>query len=172
MDNNMLIYENEKIFGLRKILLMICCLALPLGVGMLSAYLTKSNMMVFDYIKKPMLTPPSIVFPIAWTILYILMGLASYFAIIECKESNQAIYVMYPYIIQLILNFMWSIIFFNYQRYDIAFVVLIFMWIMVLRTMIFFGTLNQINYYLLTPYLLWTSFAGYLNLMIVVLNPR
>lgn len=87
---------------------LITCLAIPLAVGSLSALLTRNNMEAFDSINKPPLAPPGWLFPVVWTILYILMGIASYLVLMSKKSNDTALTV---YGIQLAFNFFWSIIF-------------------------------------------------------------
>lgn len=89
---------------------LIFCIAVPLAVGGLSALLTRNSMQTFDSINKPRLAPPGWLFPVAWTILYILMGIASYLVITSRKPNGSA---LITYGLQLIFNFFWSIIFFN-----------------------------------------------------------
>ena len=145
---------------------------IPLIVGGLSAFLTKDNMSMFNEINKPPLSPPSWLFPVAWTILYILMGIASY---LIYKNKNVFFYEerdksLIFYIIQLVFNFFWSIIFFNLKNYVFAFVWLLFLWLFILILIVNSKKVNKIASYLLIPYLLWVTFAGYLNLMIAILN--
>lgn len=170
INDSIISAADNNAFSLKKIVMFVICVSVPIAVGMISGYLTRSNMVVFDTITKPALTPPSIVFPIAWSILYVLMGLASFVVLVNCDAISQAVYLMVPYVIQLALNFLWSIIFFNAQAYGLAFTCLIFMWVMVIRSMMFFGTVSMLSYWLMMPYILWITFAGYLNLMIVILN--
>lgn len=160
----------NRMFSIKNIILFIICVSVPIMVGLVSGYITKDNRMVFDTINKPALTPPAMVFPIAWSILYVLMGLASFIALINCKDLSQSAYVLLPYVIQLILNFAWSIIFFNMQSYGLAFACLILMWLMIIRTIMFFATVSMLSAWLMAPYILWVTFAGYLNLMIVIIN--
>lgn len=161
---------HESTFSLKNALLFVVCIAAPILVGMLSAYLTKNNMVVFDVIEKPVLTPPAMVFPIAWSVLYILMGVASFLAIINCSDSSHTMSVLLPYIAQLALNFFWSIVFFNMQSYGFALAILILMWIMIIRSMIAFATASNVAAMLMVPYVIWVTFAAYLNIMIVIMN--
>lgn len=155
---------------------LIIAIAIPLLIGGLSAFLTKDAMMVFNAIKKPPLAPPGIAFPIVWTILYILMGIASYliYNLDEDKLiSSQTILknnILIIYIVQLIFNFFWSIIFFKLSMYKFAFVWLIILWILVFMFIKDAMKLYKVAAYLMIPYLLWMTFAGYLNIMIAVLN--
>lgn len=143
------------------------CIAVPLMVGGLSAYLTRNEMMIFNSIQQSILTPPSWVFMIVWTILYVLMGIASYLVFSSQKHFTSA---FVAYMIQLIFNFFWSIIFFNLHLYLFAFIWLIILWIFILITIILFYRISKLAGYLMIPYLLWVTFAGYLNFMIYLLN--
>lgn len=145
----------------------VICLIIPLAIGSLSAFLTKDNMQIFASLNKPVLAPPAWLFPIVWTILYILMGIASYLVLTSDKESFTALVV---YGIQLGFNFLWSIIFFNLKLYLLAFIWLAFMWILIFVTLILFYRIIKLSGYLMIPYLLWVSFAGYLNYSIYLLN--
>ena len=145
---------------------------IPLLIGGLSALITKNGMESFKELNQPFLSPPSWLFPVVWTILYILMGISSYLIyknknVFFYKERDNALIL---YIVQLIFNFVWSILFFNMRSFTFAFIWLIILWILVLLLMINAKKVNKIAFYLLIPYILWITFAGYLNLMISVLN--
>lgn len=155
---------------MKKTVLFIICLLVPITVGTISAYITRNNMVVFDNIQKPTLTPPGWVFPIAWSILYTLMGIALFIALINCKDKAHVIVVLIPYVIQLILNFWWSIIFFNYEMYGVAFICLVLMWAMIIRSIIVFSSVSLSAAAIMLPYLLWVTFAGYLNVSIYLIN--
>lgn len=144
--------------------------ALPLVVGGLSALLTRDSMIVFEYVKKPPLSPPQWLFPIAWTLLYIMMGLASYFVCVSRRPKLQRKSALELYIIQLAFNFLWSIIFFNLEEYLFAFIWLCVLWLLILLTTIRFFAADKKAGYLMIPYLLWVAFAGYLNRGIYLLN--
>ncbi len=144
---------------------------IPLAVGGISAFLTRESMDIYSKIEKPPLSPPGILFPIVWTILYVLMGLGS--AIIwnngfkGIEKRNSALTV---YAVQLIFNFFWSIWFFNLEAYLFSFVWLVVMWLLIILMIVLFSKINKAAAYLQLPYLLWVTFAGYLNLMIYILN--
>ncbi len=129
-------------------------------------------MSTFETINKPPLSPPSWLFPIAWTILYIMMGYASYLI----YTNNKIMYIgkkkvsIKLYIAQLIFNFFWSIIFFNMKQYLFAFIWLIILWVLIFLLLVNSSKLNKLNTYLLLPYLLWVTFAGYLNFGVMLLN--
>jgi len=146
---------------------LIACLAIPLIVGSLSALLTRNNMEAFESINKPVLAPPGWLFPVVWTMLYILMGIASYLVLMSGKPNNTALVV---YGIQLAFNFFWSIIFFNQELYLFAFIWLVLLWLLILKTANLFHQISKLAGYLMLPYLLWATFAGYLNFSIYLLN--
>ncbi len=150
----------------------IIAILIPLVIGGLSAFFTKDAMANFKNLNQPFLSPPAWLFPVAWTILYILMGISSY---IVYKNKNVFLYkerdnYLILYIVQLIFNFCWSIIFFNIKAYYFAFFWLICLWILILLLIINAKKINKIAYYLLIPYIIWVTFAGYLNIMIAILN--
>lgn len=144
---------------------------IALGTGGLSSFLTRNNMDIYKYLNKPALSPPSIVFPIVWTVLYILMGISS--ACIYLQKSDYPYEVMdalFTYVLQLIMNFFWSIIFFNMRTFLFSFIWLVVLWAMILKMILKFGMLDKRAAYLQIPYFLWVTFAGYLNFMIYLLN--
>ena len=146
---------------------LILCIALPLAVGGFAGILTRGSMETFQSLNKPALSPPGWLFPVVWTILYLLMGIASYLVLTSGKTNHSALTV---YGIQLVFNFFWSIIFFGFEAYLFSFVWLVILWILILATIIRFFRISESAGYLLLPYLLWVTFAGYLNLYIYLLN--
>lgn len=146
---------------------LIACIILPLVVGGLSALLTHSGMETFQSLTKPPLAPPAWLFPVVWTILYVLMGVASYLIAVAEKPHGLA---LMTYALQLVFNFFWSIIFFNFEAYLFSFIWLILLWILIFVTMTQFFKINCITGCLLLPCLLWVTFAGYLDFFIYLLN--
>lgn len=146
----------------------------PLVVGGVSAVLTMGTMQKFGQFKQPPLSPPAILFPIVWTILYALMGVASYLiAEAMCKNKKNAKLgkaALIIYGIQLVFNFFWSIFFFNLGWYWFALAWIIAMWVMILALVIISFRLSKGAFWCLLPYLLWVTFATYLNIGIAVLN--
>lgn len=144
-------------------------LAIPLGVGGLAALLS-GGMDTYTTLNQPPLSPPGWIFPIVWTVLYLLMGYASY-RVAEAdapKEDRRKALVFYG--IQLFLNFLWPIVFFRFQWYFAAFILLLVLWAFIYVTMHFFEQIDETAEILLIPYLLWVTFAGYLNLGVALLN--
>ena len=149
---------------------LIACLTIPLAVGGFSALLTRNGMETFQMISKPPLSPPGWLFPVVWTILYILMGIASYLVLLPEKPDKGNRTALIVYGIQLFFNFLWSIIFFNWRQYLFAFVWLVLLWFFILATIVLFCRFSKTAGYLMLPYLLWVTFAGYLNYSIYLLN--
>ncbi len=141
---------------------------IALGVGGLSGFLTMGNMDIYRNINKPPLSPPPIVFPIVWTILFILMGISAY--LIYESNSNLKGKALAIYGLQLVVNFFWPIIFFNGQKFLLAFVWLLLLVALIIETILIFKDINKKASLLLIPYLLWSIFATYLNLGVYLLN--
>ncbi len=146
-------------------------IALPLAVGLLSAFLTRGNMDIYRTVNTPPLSPPSWLFPIAWSILYVLMGISSTMIYLK-KESSpfEAKRGLYAYGISLALNFGWSMIFFNAGAFLFAFIWLCVLLYYIIRTVVFYYKADRGAALLQLPYIVWVSFAGYLNLGIFLLN--
>ena len=148
---------------------LLICLAIPLAVGGLSA-LISGGMGAYQSLEQPPLSPPGWVFPVVWSILYLLMGYASYRVLQSGKEPQRIRQALGLYGLQLLLNFLWSPVFFGLRWYLAAFFLLIALWIAIFATMRKFLHLDEKAGDLLLPYLLWVCFAGYLNLGVYLLN--
>jgi benzodiazapine receptor len=148
---------------------LIICIAIPLITGAISGFISRGSMGIFQQLNKPPLSPPGWLFPVVWTILYVLMGIASYL-VLSCRRKRESVKALTVYTFQLVLNFFWSIFFFNYQQYLFAFIWLIFLWIMIYVTIKLFSRCSKPAAFLMLPYLLWVTFAGYLNLAIYLIN--
>ena len=152
----------------KKIEVLIISVLIPLLVGSVSSLLSGNMRNMYKTIKQPPLSPPAIVFPIVWTILYILMGVASYFIFNSISEHRTKALKIYK--ISLIFNFFWSIIFFGIAYYLLAFVWLIVLIYIIINMMIVFYRIKPLAAYLLIPYLVWCLFAAYLNFGVYILN--
>ena len=146
---------------------LITAVAIPLAVGGLSAWITKDGMKAFETVNQPPLTPPMWVFPVVWSFLFVLMGIASYLVVMQKGEDTKALTL---YAVQLIFNFFWSIWFFNLGWYLFAFLWLVALWILILATTVAFYRISKPAAWLMLPYLVWVVFAGYLNLGVWWLN--
>lgn len=148
---------------------LVICLAIPLGVGALSTLLS-GGMDSYVVMNQPPLSPPGWVFPLVWTILYLLMGYASYRVLVSDAPPAAIRRALLFYGIQLALNFLWPLVFFGLQWYWAAFIILLALWVFIYLTMHLFGEIDDTAENLLIPYLLWVTFAGYLNLGVALLN--
>lgn len=143
---------------------------IALGVGLLSALFTRGNMNL-SFIKQPPLSPPAFLFPIVWTVLYILMGISSA-KIFEQKASQpeEVRCALSTYASSLVVNFAWSIIFFNFAAYFIAFLWIILLEFLIIKTILHYKKIDKTAALLQIPYATWVAFASYLTLSITVLN--
>ncbi len=142
-----------------------------LGVGGLSALLSMGNMDIYQTVNTPPLSPPSILFPIVWSVLYILMGIsAAWILRTEDADPKQKKQALLTYAVSLFFNFFWSLIFFNLRAYLFAFLWLCILLFLIVKTIFDYFPINRTAAYLQIPYLLWVSFAGYLNFGIWLLN--
>ena len=149
----------------------IISILIALAAGGLSAFLTRNNMNIYDTIKTPPLSPPGWLFPVVWSILYILMGIGAARVYETGKNENKDVsYSLKIYALQLAVNFFWSVIFFNIQVYLASFIWLVLLWILIVKMIKEFNKTDKLAANLQIPYLLWVTFAGYLNFMIWMLN--
>ena len=144
---------------------------IALGIGGLSAFFTRNSMDLYSSINTPPLSPPSILFPIVWTILFVLMGIS---AAMIYTDTNASVLskksALFTYTLSLIVNFFWSIIFFNFRAFLFAFLWLLLLLFLIVRTIMKYYKINPTAAYLQIPYLLWVTFAGYLTFAIWLLN--
>lgn len=151
---------------------LIVALLIPLLVGGASAALSYKGMAAYENMIKPPLSPPAWVFSVAWTLLYLMMGLASYFILDAEADTRNKTIVLALYAIQLAMNFMWSIVFFNWKAYLFAFIWLIIMLCVVIICAVRFFSISKTSTFLFIPYILWLTFASYLNMGAYILNPK
>ena len=140
------------------------------AVGALSGFLSREGTQLYARtINKPPLSPPGFLFPIVWTVLFVLMGIgaARIAAAPESRERSRALNV---FVIQLIVNFFWSLIFFNAQAFGFAFLWLVLLWLLIVAMIYLFSGVDVLSALLQIPYLLWVTFAGYLNYAVWQLN--
>ena len=147
---------------------LIISLALPLAVGGLSALLT--GMDGYGTLNMPPLSPPAWVFPIVWTILYLLMGYASYLIWISDAPNGEKRKALLLYGLQLLANFIWPLLFFRAMLRLSALLWLVVLWVLIFLTIRAFSAINERAGDLLIPYILWVTFAFYLNLGAYLLN--
>ncbi len=145
-------------------------LAIPLAVGGFSAFLTRDGMNYFKIVSKPPLSPPTWVFPVMWTILYLMLGAASYLVWVSGASNARRDRALTVYGLGLAVNFLWPIVFFTMRFYLTAFVLLLLLWILAVVTALLFSCIEEKAGKLLIPYIVWLSFAAYLNVGVWLLN--
>ncbi len=143
---------------------------LPLAVGGMAGALTSNSVGVYENLVLPSASPPASVFPVVWSVLYILMGIASYLVWKSSADQTDKKRALVLYLVQLAFNFIWPLLFFNLENYLLAFIWLVAMLILIVLTTKVFSKISKLGARLMIPYLLWVVFAGYLNLSIYVLN--
>ena len=136
-------------------------------VGSFFSFFIMNNMDTFKELNKP-INVPGIIFPIVWSILYLLMSISLYIVLEKDNKDKQKAII--SYIVQLIINSLWSLIFFGFEAYLFSFIWIILLLISVVVMIINFYKVNKTAAYLQIPYVLWIIFAGYLNLGIYLLN--
>lgn len=152
---------------------LIVAILIPLAVGALSALLSGGMDTVMV---QPDFAPPAILFPIVWTVLYILMGISSYLIVhsedtaVNGDRSASKTTALIVYALQLLFNFFWSIIFFGFSQYLFAFVWLLILIGLIILMIYLFNQISPLAAYLQIPYLLWCIFAAVLNFAIYRLN--
>ena len=129
----------------------------------------EATMLYSETILKPAFSPPAIVFPIVWTVLYALMGIGAA-RVWNAPESQDRRRALNAFIIQLVVNFFWSLIFFNAQAFGFALVWLVLLWVLVLLMILGFRKVDKAAALLQIPYFLWVTFAIYLNYGVWRLN--
>lgn len=148
---------------------LLLCLVIPQAVGGLAGWLTRDAAVLFESLQKPPFAPPPLAFPIAWVILYALMGISSY--LILQGEGPKVKPALAVYGAQLAVNFLWPLVFFLDQAYLLAFFILVLLYGLVLWMIRAFRPIRPAAANLQLPYVLWLTYAAYLNLGVYLLNP-
>ena len=168
MTRDILPQNRHKVKYLRYIINMkdkiksILFIVFPLVGGIIVSLLT--NTKSYKAMLKPFLSPPAIVFPIAWTILYLLMGISLYIVLKANKE------MLKPFLIQLFINYLWPFIFFSLKKYVLSAIILLLLIACVIDMIIKFYNTKKIAGILQFPYFIWLLFALYLNIGVAILN--
>ena len=144
-------------------------IAIPEVVGILSALLTAGTMNIYDRLTIPAFAPPGWIFGPAWTLLYALMGYASY-RIWQKRDIQNVKPALIYYGIQLVFNFAWSLIFFRFQLRGAALIEILILLLLIVITTMKFYKIDRYAAYLMFPYIGWVSFATILNYSIWMLN--
>ena len=154
----------------KKIWVYILSVAIALGVGGLSALFTMNSMDIYEQVNTPPLSPPALLFPIVWAVLYTLMGISAariYLASASEDEKRSALTV---YGISLLFNLGWSIFFFNLRAFLFSFFWILALLFLILKTILSYFSIDRPAAYLQIPYALWVAFAAYLNFGVYFLN--
>lgn len=150
----------------RPLYMLLLLLGLPMVVGQLGGLLTFGALAEwYPALEKSVLTPPPRVFPLVWTLLYLLMGLAAW---LVWRAGGRAPLVLW--LVQLALTLAWSFLFFTLRRPDLALLEILLLVVLVAATALWFRRFSPTAGWLLVPYLAWIAFAVYLNAVVVVLN--
>lgn len=143
---------------------------IPLAVGFISSFFTRNSIPTwYSTLVKPALSPPNWIFFPVWTLLYVMMGVSLYL-VWRKGFGNKTKTAIYLFSAQLLLNFLWTFLFFGLKSMLLAFAGIIVLWIMILITIVRFYRISKEAAYLLIPYIIWVSFASYLNLATFLVN--
>jgi translocator protein len=154
----------------RNIIILVICIAIPLSIGALAGIVTANNIPTwYATLNKPVFNPPNYLFGPVWTSLYILMGISA-FLIFRLSASENRKRFIRAYTIQLVLNFLWSFLFFYFHSPGMALVGILLLLTAIVLTLLYAFRLHKLAGILLLPYLLWVSFATVLNAAIWSLN--
>jgi len=159
--------KNAKKYILKLVVSIVACLA----AGAIGSIFSRSAIPTwYATLEKPAFNPPNWVFAPVWTVLYILMGIAAFLVWCKGLENRQVRIALIVFLIQLILNTLWSVIFFGLESPLYGLIVISFLWVAILVTVIKFFKISRVASVLMWPYLLWVTFAVVLNSSIWLLN--
>ncbi|MCM8759434.1 MAG: tryptophan-rich sensory protein [Candidatus Omnitrophica bacterium] len=157
--------KNEK-----KIIVLIASIGICMSAGIIGSIFTSQSVdSWYKAINKPEITPPNWIFAPVWTLLYIMMGISLFFVWTSQRTARKTI-ALIIFFLQLILNMLWSAIFFGLQDVFLALVDIVLLWTGIFFTILAFRRVSNIAAYLLVPYILWVSFATFLNYLIFIMN--
>lgn len=139
-------------------------------VGVLSGIIAGNSFSFYKGIVRPPFSPPGWIFPIVWIILYALMGISAYFIYTSKATVRQKNFALAVYAIQLVVNFLWSIVFFRLEMLGLSVIIILLLLLLIVVMICVFYRIRPVAAYLNIPYLLWTAFASYLNIGVLILN--
>ena len=143
---------------------------ISVATGALSALATMGSMDIYSTINLPPLSPPSVLFPIVWSVLYVLMGISAAMIYLSEAPTEDKVKALFTYGVSLFVNFFFSIFFFNMRMFLLSSFWVVLLWCLAFLTVIDYSKINKSAAYLQIPYLLWVTFASYLTIAITVLN--
>lgn len=147
---------------------LLLCIGIFWAAAGLGALLTGDAMGAYAGFVRPPLSPPGWLFPVVWSVLYTLMGVSAY--LVYTSENENRTGALKLFALQLAVNILWPLLFFRFEAFWLAFGWLVILWALVLACLLTFRKLSPAAAWLQLPYLLWLTFAGYLNLMTALLN--
>lgn len=159
-----------KVKGKFRLIPFLISIFIPIGGAFLVSRAFGNAAQIYYELDRPIFAPPAIVFPIVWSILYVLMGFACYRIYMIRDSGENTGTALFYYIVQLLLNYFWYILFFGLRLYGLSFIELIILFIFEIITFIKFIKLDKIAGFLLIPYILWTIFGGVLNFFVWMKN--
>ena len=159
-----------KVDGKVKVKALIISILVTFGVALLGAIAGKQYFGDYLKLNKPVFSPPSFVFPVVWTLLYILMAIAVYRVYVKTYSGTNKAKAIKLYAVQLFLNFLWPVLFFRLRLYGISFLELLLLLVFILLTTFEFFKIDKVAALLMIPYIIWVSFAGVLNYVIWMMN--
>lgn len=163
--------NSSKRFSIINFWQLVISLAVPLIVGGLTGLVTSNKIdSWYAGLVKPFFNPPNWLFAPAWTVLYILMGIALFLVLKKGLKKAQVRFAVYIFAAQILLNGVWTLIFFGLESPGWALFEIIFLLLAILLNILFFGRISRLAGYLLIPYILWVCFATALNIGIFILN--
>lgn len=155
----------------RNVLKLASAIAVCELAGIIGSIFTVSSIPTwYASLARPEFSPPNWIFGPVWTTLYALMGFAAFLIWKRGIGRKDVKVALGLFLVQLVLNSLWSVIFFGWQNPGAALVEIVFLWVAILATIIVFRNISQLAAWLLVPYILWVSFAGFLNYSIWILN--
>ncbi len=158
--------------GESRLLKLVVSVIIALFAGIIGSVFTTASIPIwYNFLIKPPFNPPSWLFSPVWTILYILIGTSAYLVWMVGWENKEVKIALSVYGVQLVLNTLWSILFFGLQSPFLGFLGIVPLWISIVLTILLFYRVSKKAAYLLIPYILWVSFAAILNFTVWQLNP-
>lgn len=145
-----------------------CSIAIPLALGLLAGFLTKDSMGIYEQLNKPAMALSGYIFQAIWLILFVLLGIASYIVYVSGSSEKEKALLLYG--INLLLIYIWPILFFLFQSYYVAFAIEIILWGVAFTMVSMFTQISRLAGWILLPYFIWVTYAAYLNFQILLLN--
>ncbi len=154
-----------------KVLKLIICIVICEGVGIIAGLATRESISTwYQTLNKPSFNPPNFIFAPVWTVLYLLMGISLFLIWKDGLNDSLTKFAFFFFLFHLLVNGLWSFVFFKFQSLLGAFIIIIFLLILILLTIILFYKINKVASFLLIPYFIWVSYATILNFSIWRLN--